>query len=170
MIDYSFQLRLILYPLRCREIISLRGPVFYRSHGHNLVRPGHQSEVIMVMYLRFAVNAHVHHVGANDVRLSQSKITKNYVKEVCELASTISDTVICSGPLPAHRGDKIHSRLSSLNGWMSKWCPQNNIDFLDNWTSFSGRPDLLKRDGLHPSWGGATLLSRNMLHSLRVRT
>ncbi len=60
MIDYSFQLRLILYPLRCREAISLRGPVFHRSHGHNLVRPGRQSEVIMVMYLRFAVNAHVH--------------------------------------------------------------------------------------------------------------
>ncbi len=44
-IDYSFQLLLILYPLRCRETISLRGPVFHRSHGHNLVRPGHQSEV-----------------------------------------------------------------------------------------------------------------------------
>ncbi len=45
MIDYSFQLLLILYSLRCRETISLRGPVFHRSHGHNLVRPGHQSEV-----------------------------------------------------------------------------------------------------------------------------
>ncbi len=42
MIDYSFQLLLILYPLRCRE--SER-PCFHRSHGHNLVRPGHQSEV-----------------------------------------------------------------------------------------------------------------------------
>ncbi len=67
-----------------------------------------------------------------------------------------------------HRGDEIHSRLSSLNGWMSKWCPQNNIGFIDNWTSFWGRPDLLKRDGLHPSWGGAALLARNMAHSLRV--
>ncbi len=86
------------------------------------------------------------HAGANDVRLRQSEITKNNVKEVCELASTMSDTVICSGPLPAYRGDEIHSRLSSLNGWMSKWCPQNSIGFIDNWTSFWGRPDLLKRD------------------------
>ncbi len=92
------------------------------------------------------------------------------VKEVCALASTMSDTVICSGPLPAYRGDEIHSRLSSLNGWMSKWCPQNNIGFIDNWTSFWGRPDLLKRDGVHPSWGGAAILSRNLAHSLRVHT
>ncbi len=66
------------------------------------------------------------HVGANDVRLHESEITKYNVKEVCELASTMSDTVICSGPLLAYRGDEIHSRLSSLNGWMSKWCTQNN--------------------------------------------
>ncbi len=77
----------------------------------------------------------------------------------------MSDTVICSGPLPSYRGDEI-SRLLSLNGWMSKWCPQNNIGFIDNWTSFWGRPDLLKRDGLHPSWGGATILSRNMAHTV----
>ncbi len=112
----------------------------------------------------------IFHVSTNDVWLQQSEISKNNFKEVCELANTISDTVICSGPLPAYRGDEIHSRLLSLNGWMSKWCPQNNIGFIDNWTSFWGRPDLLKKDGLHPSWGGAALLSRNMAHSLRVRT
>ncbi len=33
-----------------------------------------------------------------------------------------------------------------------------------------GRPDLLKRDGVHPSWGGAAILSRNLAHSLRVHT
>ncbi len=97
---------------------------------------------------------------------NQSEITKYNVKEVCELASMISDTVICS----VYRGDEIHSRLLSLNGWMFKWCPQNNIGFIDNWMSFWGRPDLLIRDGLHPSQGGATLLSRNMAHSLRVCT
>ncbi len=110
------------------------------------------------------------HVGANDVQLRQSEITKNNVKEVCELANTMSDTVICSGPLPAYRGDEIHSRLSSPNGWMSNWCPQNNIGFIDNCTGFGGRPDLLKRDGPHPSWGGAALLSGNMAHCLRVCT
>ncbi len=65
---------------------------------------------------------------------------------------------------------EIHSRLLSFNGWMSQWFPQNNIGFIENWTSFGGRPDLLKRHGLHPSWGGAALLSRYMAHSIGVRT
>ncbi|XP_048010413.1 uncharacterized protein LOC125244366, partial [Megalobrama amblycephala] len=105
------------------------------------------------------------HVGTNDVRLRQSEITKINIKEVCELASTISGEVICSGPLPVRRSDEIVSRLSSLNGWLSKWCPQNNIGFIDNWKSFWGRPDLLKRDGIHPFRDGAALLSSNMAHS-----
>lgn len=110
------------------------------------------------------------HVGTNDVRLRQSEITKINIKEVCELASTMSEEVICSGPLPVRRSDEIVSRLSSLNGWLSKWCPQNNIGFIDNWKSFWGRPDLLKRDGIHPSRDGAALLSSNMAHSLRTKT
>ncbi len=71
------------------------------------------------------------HVGTNDVRLHQSEISKNNVKEVCELTNMMSDTVICSGLLPAYQGDEIHSRLLSLNGWISKWCLQNNIGFMD---------------------------------------
>ncbi|XP_056603703.1 uncharacterized protein LOC130420439 [Triplophysa dalaica] len=106
------------------------------------------------------------HVGTNDVRLRQSEITKDNIKEVCELAKTMSDTVIFSGPLTSYRGDEIYSRLSSLNGWLSEWCLQNNIYFINNWKSFEGRPDLLKRDGLHPSWDGVSLLSRNLAHSL----
>ncbi|KAI2662347.1 Superoxide dismutase [Cu-Zn] 3 [Labeo rohita] len=85
------------------------------------------------------------HIGSNDVRLCQSEITKNNIKEVCEVASTMSVTVICSGPLPAYHGDEIHSRLLSLNGWMSKWCLQNNRV-------------------------GAVPLYLNMAHSLRVCT
>ncbi|XP_077104633.1 uncharacterized protein LOC143757404 [Siphateles boraxobius] len=108
------------------------------------------------------------HVGTNDIRLGQSEITKINFKEVCELASTMSGTVICSGPLPVRRSDEIVSRLSSLNCWLSKWCPQNNIEFIDNWKSFWGRPDLLKRDGILPSWDCAALLSSNMAHSLKA--
>uniref|UniRef100_A0A9J8CWP1 SGNH hydrolase-type esterase domain-containing protein n=1 Tax=Cyprinus carpio carpio TaxID=630221 RepID=A0A9J8CWP1_CYPCA len=158
---------------KCREIVRLTEKISELETLQCL--PGARAPDILAN-LKVLANAKrkyskiVIHAGANDVRLRQSEITKSNIKEVCELASMMSDTVICSGPLPAYRGDEMHSRLLSLNGWMSKWCPQNNIGFIDNWTSFWGRPDLLKRDGLHPSWGGAPLLSRNMAHSLRVCT
>ncbi len=60
--------------------------------------------------------------------------------------------------------DCCHSRAGCLSGACRL------TDFIDNWTSFWGRPDLLKRDSLHPSWGGATLFSKNVAHSLRLRT
>ncbi len=63
------------------------------------------------------------HVGTNDVRLHQSEISKNNVKEVCEHANTMSDTVMCSGPLPAYRGDEIRSRpCHSMAGCLSGAC------------------------------------------------
>ncbi len=77
----------------------------------------------------------------------QCHMSNHAFVRVLQAANTMSDTVICSVIC-----SEIHSRLLSLNGWMSKWCLQNNIGLIDNWTSFWGRPDLLKRDGLHPSW------------------
>ncbi len=105
--------------------------------GYSIVRNVRAREPDILANLKVLANAKrkfskiVIHVGANDVRLRQSEITKNNFKEVCELANTMSDTVICSALLPAYQGDEIHSRLLLLNGWMSKWCPQNNIGFID---------------------------------------
>jgi len=62
--------------------------------------------------------------------------------------------------------NEIVSRLSSLNGWRSKWCPQNNIEFIDNWKSFWGRPVLLKRDGIHPSWSILLIIVSHSLEYL----
>ncbi|XP_076830205.1 uncharacterized protein LOC143476102 [Brachyhypopomus gauderio] len=102
------------------------------------------------------------HVGTNDVGLRQSEITKDNIKEVCELAGTMSDAVICSGPIPVWRGAETYSRLWVLHRWMSKWCSDNKVGYIDNWTRFEGRPGLLKRDGIHPSWEGAALISRSI--------
>ena len=86
---------------------------------------------------------------------------------MCELAKRMSRSVICSGPIPSRRGDKIYSRLTSLNHWLSYWCPANGVGFVDNWNTFWGRPGLLQRDGIHPSWEGAALLSKNVSYCLR---
>ncbi len=60
------------------------------------------------------------HVGANDVRLCQSEITKNYIKEVCERASMMSDTnMLCRFLLTGAMrfiADCHHSMAGCLSG------------------------------------------------------
>uniref|UniRef100_A0AAY4C7L9 SGNH hydrolase-type esterase domain-containing protein n=1 Tax=Denticeps clupeoides TaxID=299321 RepID=A0AAY4C7L9_9TELE len=110
------------------------------------------------------------HVGANDVRLRQSEITKDNFIEMLELAKTMSDTVICSGPLPQfRRSDETCSRLLDINRWLSEWCPKNKVGFINNWPIFRGKPGLFGRDGIHPNWAGATQLSKKLAHSLRTK-
>ncbi|XP_036419996.1 uncharacterized protein LOC118803642 [Colossoma macropomum] len=108
------------------------------------------------------------HVGANDIRLRQSEVTKGNIREVIKLAQTMSDAVICSGPIPMRRGAEAYSRLSALNCWMSKWCPENEVGFIDNWLHFKGKPGLIGRDVVHPMREGAALLSCSIAHSLLV--
>ena len=108
------------------------------------------------------------HVGVNDIRLQQSEVTKGNIKEVIKLAQTMSDAVICSGPIPMRRGAEAYSRLSALNCWMSKWCSENEVGFIDNWLHFESKPGLIGRDGVHPTREGAALLSCSIAHSLLV--
>lgn len=107
------------------------------------------------------------HLGVHEVMLRQSEITKKNIQELCDLAKTMSDTVICSGPLPSYWGDELFSRLSALHDWMSKWCPQNNIGFIDNWKYFWKRHDLFKEDGFYPNQKGIAIFSENLTNSLR---
>lgn len=102
------------------------------------------------------------HVGGNDVRLRQSEITKINVESVCNYAKTMSDSVVFSGPLPNVTSDDMYSRMSSFHRWLTRWCPENGVDFIDNWKPFWGRPGLIRRDGIHPTLDGAALLSRNI--------
>lgn len=110
------------------------------------------------------------HVGINDIRLKQSEITKSNIISMCNVAKQMSDVVICSGPIPARRGNETYSRLLLLNNWMSEWCTLNNIGFIDNWTCFLGKPELLYRDGLHPSRKGVAIITGNLERRLILNT
>nr|XP_054594418.1 uncharacterized protein LOC129161916 [Nothobranchius furzeri]XP_054594419.1 uncharacterized protein LOC129161916 [Nothobranchius furzeri] len=102
------------------------------------------------------------HAGGNDTRLRQSEVSKINVASVCKFAKAMSDFVIFSGPLPDRTSDVMFSRTLSFNRWLSRWCPENNVGYIDNWKTFWGKPGLMRGDGIHPSFDGAALLSRNM--------
>uniref|UniRef100_A0A674MI37 SGNH hydrolase-type esterase domain-containing protein n=1 Tax=Takifugu rubripes TaxID=31033 RepID=A0A674MI37_TAKRU len=80
------------------------------------------------------------HVGANDTRQRQSGVTK------------ISQWD--SGPLPNLPSDEMFSRMSSLRCWLS-WC------------TFWGKPGLIRRDWVHPTRDGASLISSNLSNFIR---
>ena len=110
------------------------------------------------------------HVGSNDLRLRQSEVTKISVESVCNYAKTLSDTVIFSGPLPNKTNEDTFSRTCMFNRWLSRWCCNNNVGFIENWQNFWGKPGLLRRDGVHPTLDGASLLTRNITKFVNVNS
>ena len=106
------------------------------------------------------------HAGGNDVRRGQSEVVKTQVEAVCTLAKSMCEKVVFSGPLPDFSSSERFSRFSAFNRWLSKWCPENDVGFIDNWSSFEGIPGLIRYDGIHPTQAGSQRLANNMCWSL----
>lgn len=106
------------------------------------------------------------HAGGNDVRRKQSEVLKVQVAAVCDLAKSMSDTVVFSGPLPNLVDDEMYSRHLSFNRWLSSWSKDNDVAFIDNWSSFWGKSGLMCKDGVHPTVKGTNLLTKNMADCL----
>ena len=104
------------------------------------------------------------HVGGNG---RKSEITKMNVESLCAYAKTMSDSVVFSGPLPNLTNDEMYSRTSSFHRWLSGWCPANDVGYVNNWRAFWGKPGLIERDGIHPTWDGAALISKNLNEFIR---
>ena len=69
---------------------------------------------------------------ASDTELHQSEITKINVAMVCNFARTMSNFIVFSGPLPNLTSDDMFCGMSSFNRWLSRWCPGNNVGYIDN--------------------------------------
>ena len=61
-------------------------------------------------------------------------------KRCVTLPKHLSDSIAFSGPLPNLANDDILSCVSSLHRWLSRWCPENNVAYIDNWQTFWGKP------------------------------
>ena len=101
--------------------------------------------------------------GANNIHRKQSEITKDSLARTFQAASkTCRHQVIVSGPLPQQGNDETYSRLTAMNHWLARHCREQGYRFMDNWSSFWGRPHLLTADGLHPTGVRTAVLSSNI--------
>lgn len=106
------------------------------------------------------------HAGGIDARRRQSEVLKLQVGAVCELAKSMADTVIFSGPLPNRTSDEMYSRHLAFDCWLARWCCQNGVVHLSHHQAFWEKPWLMRRDGIHPTLEGASLLSWNLAQKL----
>lgn len=103
------------------------------------------------------------HAGLNDLKLQQSETLKDHFKTLITTIHSYNKHCIISGPIPAPRfGDVKFSRVRLLHLWLKNYCLLNQIPYVDNFLTFFNRPELFKKDRLHPNIPGSRLLSMNI--------
>lgn len=64
-------------------------------------------------------------------------------------------------------GSDMLSCISSLNGWLWRWCPANHVDSLGNWQTVWGGLGLIWRDNRNRALDGAAHISRYLPKFIR---
>jgi len=76
--------------------------------------------------------------------------------------------VVISGLLPVQRASETENRERvQLNTWLQGWCRMEGLRYVDNWSTFWGRWDLYKKDGLHLNQRGTNILGGRFARALR---
>ena len=110
----------------------------------------------------------IFHAGVNDLRYKETETLKTHFRNLAADLSNAKMSLVISGPLPMRRrGCEAFSRLLNLNEWLKTWCTEQSLTFVDNFDTFWENPNLLGRDGLHPTQEGANAIAENIMNSLK---
>uniref|UniRef100_A0A3Q1GLT4 SGNH hydrolase-type esterase domain-containing protein n=1 Tax=Acanthochromis polyacanthus TaxID=80966 RepID=A0A3Q1GLT4_9TELE len=105
------------------------------------------------------------HVGTNDTTRRQSELTKRDFMDLFGLLKSCGKSVFISRPIPTlSRGAERFSRLLSLSVWLWHTCTTHNLNFIHNFNLFWNRPAFYRRDRLHLSTLGSSVLTDNIHH------
>ena len=127
-------------------------------HERAMLQMEHQKDLDTVIF----------HAGVNDLRYKQTETLKAHFRTVAKEVSSANKSLVISGPLPMRRkGCEAFSRLLNLNEWLKTWCTEQSLKFVDNFDTFWENPNLLGRDGLHPTQEGANAIAENIMNSLK---
>jgi hypothetical protein len=110
----------------------------------------------------------IFHAGVNDLHYKETETLKTHFRTLAKDLSNAKMSLVISGPLPMRRrGCEAFSRLLNLNDWLKTWCTEQRLTFVDNFDTFWENPNLLGRDGLHPTQEGANAIAKNIMNSLK---
>ncbi|XP_037552735.1 OX-2 membrane glycoprotein-like [Nematolebias whitei] len=82
------------------------------------------------------------------------------------------DSVVFSSTIPNLTSDDMFSRMSAFNRWASRWCSENNVGFVDNWSQtivIKTQQSVLARLGenahlsCHLSWFSSSVLESKII-------
>ena len=98
-------------------------------------------------------------IGTNNLRRDCQSVLRSRFRElICRLKSTRAKIAIC-GILPRFDGRVAGSTIRGHNRWLELECEGEGVQFVDL-SSFWGKRDLYKNDGLHLHKEGPTVLGR----------